>query len=117
MSHRGHAQRVVFQNGFNISIQAGAHNYCNPRSDNIYNEDNFWSTFELGFPSYELPELMEYAEDPTQPTKTVYGYVPKHVIKDTLSSFGKYYSSSSTQGKLLMLVGRTISHQKNLGII
>ena len=69
-------KRVYFKSGFDISIQASKTNYSNPRADiGPYTE------VELGFPSAHEPLIIGYAEDPDNPTETVYGYVPAGVVQ------------------------------------
>ena len=68
---------IVCKDGFKISVQASNCHYCNPR-DNI----GPYTHVECGFPSTKPlnPELLEYAEDTEDYTKTIYGYVPEAVV-------------------------------------
>ena len=76
--------RIVCKDGFSISIQAGFHAYCSPRS----NEGN-WFELEAGMPSEKPSEqLMQYAENSSRPTHTVYSYVPISVLQAELDSHG-----------------------------
>ncbi len=76
-------KRVRCQDGYEVSIQAGEHKYSLPRADNaVYLE------LELGFPS-EADYLIErYAENPREPTNTVYGYVPVDTVYLLLTKHG-----------------------------
>lgn len=76
--------RIKCANGFSISIQAGRHAYCAPRD----NHGGWWQ-LEAGFPS-EAPSsaLLAYAEQPDEPTKTVYGYVPIEILQAELDMHG-----------------------------
>lgn len=67
------APRIVCNDGFSLSVQVHAGAYCSPR-DGVGPD---WSSVEIGFPS-DVPtqEVMSYAEEPENPTGTVYSYVP-----------------------------------------
>ena len=75
--------RIVCADGFDVSIQAGEMHYCTPRLDC----DNY-EEVEIGFPSDVVPEWMEYAETPEDPTGSVYGYVPVEIIDAVLEQHG-----------------------------
>lgn len=75
--------RVRCKDGFNISIQAGQYLYSNPS----FVSDSYLKV-ELGFPSEADPLIIEYAEDPDDPTGTVYGYVPIHLVDKLLHKHG-----------------------------
>lgn len=79
--YRGPRDRIVCNDGFNISIQAGRHLYSTPREDG----GEPYSAFEVGYPSRPVPSLMEYAEDPSEPKKTVYPYVPLLTIMELIA--------------------------------
>lgn len=72
------------KDGFKISIQASRTHYCSPRTDT-----GPWYKVELGFPSAE-PEfgIMEYAENPEDPTGTVYAYVPISKVEQLVNYHG-----------------------------
>lgn len=68
--------RIVCQDGFTMSVQASAFAYASPREDH-----GPYSAVECGFPSQKpSAALMEYAENPDDPTGTVYGYVPVAIV-------------------------------------
>jgi len=60
-----------------VSVQASSFNYSTPRSNNAER----YTEVELGFPTEPPPDyIMEYAEDPANPTETVYAYVPIELV-------------------------------------
>lgn len=77
-------ERFVCKDGFNVSVQACARNYCTPRASKAWP----YSHFELGFPSAPEAKLLSYAEDPDRLTETVYGYVPKELIEELILAHG-----------------------------
>tara|TARA_Y100000593_G_scaffold94032_1_gene191293 strand:- start:67464 stop:67850 length:387 start_codon:yes stop_codon:yes gene_type:complete len=81
-------KQLMLSDGTTISIQAGRTHYCFPRTDAPELDYDFYSEFEIGFPSREIPEILKYAEDPECPTQTVYGWVPKEVIQDFINKAG-----------------------------
>ena len=78
-----------FKSGFSISIQANSRNYCIPRSDT-----GPYTAVELGFPTAPEPLIIGYAEDPDNPTETVYGYVPAGIVKALIIKHGGIESGS-----------------------
>lgn len=74
---------IFCADGFNFSVQASRGHYCSPRDDS-----GPWSHFEVGFPSEKVDSLMEYAENPEEPTETVYGWVPASVIEEIIVAHG-----------------------------
>ena len=70
--------------GFTISVQASKGHYCSPRVDG----DVRYDKVELGFPSIEESLIMGYAEDPDEPTDTVYGYVPIEIVNKLIEKHG-----------------------------
>lgn len=75
--------RIRCADGFSVSVQAMRSAYCLPRDD--YGP---WVSFELGFPSAPDELIAEYAEDPSDPTGTVYGYVPADVVEALIQRHG-----------------------------
>ena len=74
---------VLCRDGFKVSIQASESHYCYPRDST-----GPWQEFELGFPS-EADELIAlHAEDPDNPTETVYPYVPVSIVEQLLDKHG-----------------------------
>lgn len=74
---------VQCADGFSVSVQANKGGYCSPRSD-----AGPYTEVECGFPSSYDFHLNQYAEDPGDPTGTVYGWVPAHVVRMCLESHG-----------------------------
>lgn len=75
--------RIFCKDGFNVSVQAGYGMYSEPRA-----VSNFYLMVELGFPSSEIPELNEYAEDKDNHKTTVFGYVPIDLVEDLIAKHG-----------------------------
>ena len=74
---------VECNDGFRVSVQASEYHYCTPRID--YGP---YAEVELGYPSAEMPTLVEYAENEEKPLETVYGYVPVELVDALLESHG-----------------------------
>ena len=75
---------VACKDGFTVSIQGGDDfHYCTPRK-----RVNEYEAVELGYPSEEDPLIMEYAEDPFNPTDSVYGFVPLDVVEKLAAKHG-----------------------------
>jgi len=75
---------VLCADGFRVSTQASNGHYCEPREDT-----GPWSQVELGFPSADPGEVIRaYAEDPAQPTDTVYPYVPIELVEALIAQHG-----------------------------
>lgn len=90
---------LICLDGFSVSIQASTNHYCHPRRNfNTVESDHtlpeiivdysIYSEFELGFPNEVEDLLMSYAEDASDPTQTVYGWVPRHVLEQVLAKRG-----------------------------
>ena len=76
--------KVTCKDGFEMSVQASAGHYCSPRITNAM----FYDMVEVGYPSSEEPLLMEYAENSSAPTDTVYGYVPYSIVDAVIEKHG-----------------------------
>lgn len=76
--------RIVCADGFSLSVQASSMHYCAPRED----DQKFYSTVEVGYPSAPVEELMPYADDASEPTETVYAYVPTEVVAQIIYRHG-----------------------------
>ena len=74
---------VVCADGYKVSIQAGNGLYSCPRVNVLE-----YKAVELGFPNMADELIMEYAEDPDEPTKTVYGYVPVEIVQQLMDKHG-----------------------------
>ena len=75
---------VVCADGFRVSIQASESHYSIPRVDNAER----YTEVELGYPSQVDQLIIDYAEDETNPTATVYGYVPSDIVYALLTKHG-----------------------------
>lgn len=73
-------KRIECKDGFSISVQASEYAYCYPR---MTNQKEYYEV-ECGFPSSEPEFIMDYAEDPKNPTETVYGYVPVKLVEQLI---------------------------------
>lgn len=69
--------------GLELSVQASVTHYCSPR-----NGIGPWTAVEIGYPSERVEEFMEYAENPDEPTDTVYGRVPVEVVEAVIEKHG-----------------------------
>ena len=76
--------RLYCNDGYSISVQASSFHCCRPRLDGIQN----YESVELGFPSTEYELINDYAEDDSDYTKTVYGYVPVEIIEELINKHG-----------------------------
>ena len=77
-------KRVHCKDGFSVSIQAHDGAYCCPRTDDAPS----YTEVELGYPSHKDELIMRYAEEPSRPTDTVYGYVPSTEVYILLTKHG-----------------------------
>lgn len=69
--------------GLELSVQASKTHYCSPQ-----NSFGPWTAVEVGFPNQPIEELLEYAENPDDPTDTVYGWVPVEVVEAVINKHG-----------------------------
>ena len=46
------------------------------------------TSVEIGFPSEKEELIMEYAESPDRPTRTVYSFVPHEVVHEVIKKHG-----------------------------
>ncbi len=76
--------RVECADGFSMSVQARETLYCTPRVNNAPS----YSEVEVGFPSAPEELLMDYCEEPQNPTETVYAYVPVQVVTNVIAKHG-----------------------------
>ena len=79
---------IVCVDGFEMSVQVGAHLYSEPKK-----VAKRYSAVEIGFPSEHEPLIEEYAEtfhqeDVTDYTDTVYPYVPVKIVNKVLKKHG-----------------------------
>ena len=76
-------KRVVCADGFTMSVQADDFTYCLPRND-----EGPYTAVEVGFPNEYEELIIDWAEDDSSPTETVYGYVPSHIVSLVLAKHG-----------------------------
>lgn len=74
----------VCADGFTMSVQASEFNYCTPRVDGAKR----YEEVEVGFPTAVEPLLLDYAEDPSCPTNTIYSYVPVGIVTTVIAKHG-----------------------------
>lgn len=75
--------RLLCDDGWSISVQAGVFSYSIPRS-----QTGPYTSVECGFPSEMDEHLQPFAEDPNDPTGTVYPYVPIEIVINALAAHG-----------------------------
>ena len=77
--------RIVCEDGFEFSCQAGWGKYSCPRRD----DSTSYSEWELGFPSKPfICEEITGKSEGSQLTQTVYGYVPTSLIINEIERHG-----------------------------
>lgn len=84
--------RIYCADGFHMSVQASRFAYCSPRESTDY-----YYKVEVGFPSEKCDELTEYAENPEEPTQTVYGWVPVEVVEALVEKHGGLKENQNEQ--------------------
>jgi len=87
-------EKIVCADGFTMSVQAHGSGYCSPRVDDAPK----YTAVEVGFPNQIEVLLMSFAEDETNPTDTVYGYVPVQVVTNVLAKHGGIVSGGLPPG-------------------
>ena len=75
--------RIVCNDGFSMSVQGDNGLYCRPRVT-----QDWYDRMEIGYPSVEEIDIIEFAEDITNPTDTVYSYVPCELIEKVIEKHG-----------------------------
>jgi hypothetical protein len=87
-------KRIECADGFSMSVQASAFNYCEPKKDNA----DVYTQVEVGFPSLAEPLLERYAEDASALTNTVYPFVPTQAVTDVCAKHGGIISGELPNG-------------------
>ena len=77
-------ETVICADGFRMSVQGHEGAYCEPR----LNHQKKYNLVEIGFPSAEEPLIMPWVEDETNPTDTIYGYVPVGIVTNVIVKHG-----------------------------
>lgn len=85
---------LVCKDGFTISVQANEYCYCHPRKFNL----DEYEEVELGFPNMADDLILDYAEDPEDPTETVYGYVPIELVEELVAKHGGIVGIRNEEG-------------------
>ena len=83
--------RMICKDGFSMSVQGHYGAYSSPRDDFA----DSYATVEIGYPSAAEPLLMERAENPENPTETVYGYVPIATVLEIIEKHGGFDEAAS----------------------
>lgn len=80
--------RIECADGFSLSVQGHSGAYCRPRGDF---EDRY-TMVEIGFPSAREELIMPYIDggEDTDPTQTVYGYVPVELVEQVITKHGGF---------------------------
>ena len=103
MSFRDKLNKAVkCADGFSMSVQAHDGAYCSPRIDGAPR----YESVEVGYPSAEEPLLMPFCEDDENPTGTVYGYVPSHVVTTVIAKHGGMVEGEVPAGVAELKVGQ-----------
>jgi len=87
-------KKVVCADGFEMSVQANENAYCAPR----INKADKYIEVEIGFPSQREELIIEWAEQRDNPTDTVYGYVPVHIVNSVIAKHGGIVSGEVPNG-------------------
>jgi hypothetical protein len=80
------AKKMIFSDGFEMSVQASSIHYSTPRQDGC----RHYAEFEVGFPTEREELLMPYidGDESTDPTQTVYGHVPADILSQIVEKHG-----------------------------
>ena len=87
-------KKVICKDGFTMSVQAGEGQYCHPREAGAER----YTEVEIGFPNEPEDLLLEFAEDGTRPTDTVYPYVPASLVTLVIAKHGGMVSGELPAG-------------------
>ena len=87
-------KKVICKDGFTMSVQAGETQYCHPRETGA----DRYTEVEIGFPNEPEDLLLEFAEDGTRPTDTVYPYVPVSLVTLVIAKHGGMVSGELPPG-------------------
>lgn len=83
---------IICKDGFSVSVQAGLFGSWYDTISVYHGLSGVggvsFDAVELGFPSEADELILEYAEEPERPTKTVYGYVPIDVVEALITKHG-----------------------------
>ena len=76
-------RRLILKNGGEMSVQASPGHYCSPRDMTDTMSYSYYREFEVGFPSFAVPEFSPYSQD-----SHIYGWVPDSVIQFVINRCG-----------------------------
>jgi hypothetical protein len=85
-AYRTPTPQVTCMDGTTLSVQVGSGLYCLPRDSN-----GPYTHVEVGFPSKPFAQLTEYMDGTypyTDPTESVYGYVPIEIVDEIIKDCG-----------------------------
>lgn len=102
--------RVVCADTYTVSVQAGETSYCTPRDD-----IGPYTHVELGYPSVYDSMLDRYAENKSEPTKTVYGWVPSETVELLIVKHGGAVSGEVPKGVLMLMAPNKEEGENNDG--
>ena len=74
---------VICNDGFTFSLQAGPSHYSTPKE-----MADYYSAFEIGYPSTEESLWEQWIEPGNEPTESVYGWVPQDIINAVIKKHG-----------------------------
>ena len=77
--------RIVCNDGFSMSVQAGYFLYSMPREDL---KSGAYTEVEIGFPSEREDLICVFAESHENYTETVYPYVPVEIVEKVIEKHG-----------------------------
>lgn len=83
--------RILCADGFSMSVQAHWGAYSIPRDDFACS----YRAVEIGFPSMIEPLIMDYCDNPEDPTETVYGYVPIELVVKVIEKHGGFHNDQN----------------------
>jgi len=89
---------ITCKDGFKMSIQAGENLHSSPKQ----NSAERYEEVEIGYPSAKESLILQYAEEPTEPTDTVYGYVPVHIVTLVIAKHGGIVSGEVPPGVIAL---------------
>ena len=103
-------QRIKCKSGLVMSVQASENHYCTPR---VSGWNQKYSEVEIGFPTEVIEELLPYAEDPDDPTNTVYAYVPVIIVCKIIANHGNIDDGEIPKMTVTPPANRPILHAKH----
>ena len=86
-------KQIICADGFTMSVQASENAYSTPRENK-----GPYTAAEVGYPTEEESLLMQYVEDASRPTETVYPYVPSSVITLVCAKHGGIVKGELPEG-------------------